>query len=149
MPAAPHINPLSLLYGLTLSEPVVILCFALASPLPALGAVVVTAARESVAPATGFALLAIAFTGVLSGLLPHGCLSMTMRHDDPASPLLMTGLALPLYLGPLQGKMRLGLIFEHGNSVGAAFALFELGIGLSLGLVAWLGLRFGWRRVLS
>ena len=29
--AAPHINPLSLLYGLTLSEPVVIICFAAAS----------------------------------------------------------------------------------------------------------------------
>src|SRR5919108_1771700 len=29
--AAPHINPLSLLYGLTLSEPLVILCFALGS----------------------------------------------------------------------------------------------------------------------
>src|ERR1700722_15633960 len=29
--AAPHINPLSLLYGLTLSEPLVIICFAMGS----------------------------------------------------------------------------------------------------------------------
>jgi uncharacterized membrane protein YraQ (UPF0718 family) len=36
--AAPHINPLSLLYGLTLSEPLVIVCFAGGSLLIALGA---------------------------------------------------------------------------------------------------------------
>jgi hypothetical protein len=36
--AAPHINPLSLLYGLTLSEPLVIICFAIASLVLALAA---------------------------------------------------------------------------------------------------------------
>lgn len=178
--AAPHINPLSLLYGLTLSEPVVIVCFAAASlvialsagavweryfatsadtappgdePTPAPGlkriaAVVVTAAHEAVNPTMGYVLLGLVFTGVLSGLLPHGCLGMTMRHDDPTSPALMTAIVLPLYTGPLQGMMRLGLIFEHGNSVGAAFALFELGIGVNLGLMVWLAVLFGWRRVL-
>jgi hypothetical protein len=60
----------------------------------------------------------------------------------------MTAIALPLYSGPLQGMMRLGLMFEHGNSVGAAFALFELGIGINLGLIVWLMTLFGWRRVL-
>src|ERR1700739_1785567 len=34
--AAPHINPLSLLYGLTLSEPLVVVCFALGSLVIAL-----------------------------------------------------------------------------------------------------------------
>src|ERR1700730_5778481 len=36
--AAPHINPLSLLYGLTLSEPLVIICFAMGSLIIALAA---------------------------------------------------------------------------------------------------------------
>src|SRR5580704_3828265 len=36
--AAPHINPLSLLYGQTLSEPVVVICFALGSLVVALTA---------------------------------------------------------------------------------------------------------------
>src|SRR5581483_712084 len=36
--AAPHINPLSLLYGLTLSEPLVIICFAIGSLVVALSA---------------------------------------------------------------------------------------------------------------
>jgi uncharacterized protein len=60
----------------------------------------------------------------------------------------MAAIALPIYLGPLQGMMRLGLMFEHGNSVGAAFTLFELGIGVNLGLIVWLMTLFGWRRVL-
>lgn len=177
--AAPHINPLSLLYGLTLSEPVVIVCFAAGSlvialaagavwerffardaddvppgdelmPAPGLkrlAAVVVTAARESVNPTMGYILLGWVFTGVVTGLLPHGCLGTSMRHDDPTSTVLMTAIALPLYSGPLQGMMRLGLMFEHGNSVGAAFALFELGIGVNLGLIVWLAVLFGWRRV--
>jgi uncharacterized protein len=37
----------------------------------------------------------------------------------------------------------------RGNSVGAAFALFELGIGVNLGLIVWLMIQFGWRRVLA
>jgi uncharacterized membrane protein YraQ (UPF0718 family) len=178
--AAPHINPLSLLYGLTLSEPVVIVCFAAGSlvialsagavweryfardtdtappgdePTPApglkrLAAVGVTAAREAVGPTMKYVLLAVVFTGLLSGLLPHGSLGMTMRHDDPTSPALMTAIAMPMYTGPLQGMMRLGLIFEHGNSVGAAFALFELGIGVNVGLMVWVAVLFGWKRVL-
>jgi uncharacterized membrane protein YraQ (UPF0718 family) len=178
--AAPHINPLSLLYGLTLSEPLVIICFALGSlvtalatgalwdwflaqdedvappgeePMPApgpkrLAAVVVTAGREAVNPTMGFVLIGLLFTGVFAGLLPHGCLSTTMRHDDWISPLLMAAVATPIYTGPLQGMMRLGLMFEHGNSVGAAFALFELGIGVNLGLIVWLIMLFGWRRIL-
>jgi uncharacterized protein len=178
--AAPHINPLSLLYGLTLSEPLVIICFAIGSlvialaagaawdrllakeadaappgdePTPApglrrLAAVVVAAGKEAVSPTMGYILLGLVFTGLLAGLLPHGCLGTTMRHNDWLSPILMAAIALPVYIGPLQGMMRLGLMFEHGNSVGAAFALFELGIGVNLGLIVWLMKVFGWRRIL-
>jgi uncharacterized membrane protein YraQ (UPF0718 family) len=178
--AAPHINPLSLLYGLTLSEPLVIICFAVGSlllallagavwdkyldskadeaepstePTPAPGikrlvAVIVAAAREAVNPTMGFILIGIVFTGIMAGALPHGMLGQTMQHKDWLAPLEMTAFALPAYLGPLQGMMRLGLIFEHGNSVGAGFVLFELGIGINVGLICWLMTLFGWRRVL-
>ena len=178
--AAPQLNPLSFLYGLTLSEPVVIICFVVATmllaitggevwkrafetpadtltpgdePMPApglkrLAAVVVSAGREVVGPSMGYILIGIVFTGLLAGLLPHGSLGMTMRHDDPTSPALMALIGLPAYSGVLPGMMRIGLIFEHGNSTGAAFVLFELGVGFNLGLVAWLMSQFGWRRVL-
>jgi hypothetical protein len=111
-----------------------------------LAAVFAVAAREAVGPTLGYVLLALVFTGFLAGLLPHGILGTTMRHDDWLSPLLMTALALPAYIGPLPGMMRLGLMFEHGNSVGAAFVLFEVGIGLNAGLVAWCVGLFGVRR---
>jgi uncharacterized membrane protein YraQ (UPF0718 family) len=178
--AAPHLNPLSLLYGLTLSSPVVILFFGGGSlviallagalwdrlaavpgdvpevrdeQLPAPGlkrlvAVAVAATRESVGPTLGYAAVAILLTGVVAGLIPFGSLSTTMRHDNPLAPLLMTALALPVFVGTLPGMMRIGLMFEHGNSVGAAFSLFELGIGVNLGTLIWLSSLFGWRRVL-
>ena len=58
----------------------------------------------------------------------------------------MALVGLPAYSGVLPGMMRIGLIFEHGNSTGAAFVLFELGVGFNLGLAAWLASQFGWRR---
>lgn len=82
-----------------------------------LAAVVVAAGREAVGPTMGYVLLGLLVTGLLAGLLPHGCLSRTMRHNDWFSPILMATIALPIYLGPLPGMMRLGLMFEHGNSV--------------------------------
>jgi uncharacterized membrane protein YraQ (UPF0718 family) len=175
--AAPHINPISLLYGLTLSSPMVIVCYALASlglaigggslwerifdrehagndaappedpaPPPGAGrllAVALVAARGAVGLPASLALASALFNGLVAGLLPHGILGMTMRHDDWRSPALMAAMATPFYTGPLQGMMRIGLIFEHGNSSGAGFVLFELGIGVNLALLAWLAVRLG------
>lgn len=177
--AAPQLNPLSFLYGLTLSDPTVILCFVAATmvvavlggeawkrgferpadtlpagdePLPApglkrLAAVLVTAAREAVGPAIGYVALGVGFTGVIAGLIPQGALATSMRHDDPTSPLLMALVGVPAYSGVLPGMMRIGLMFEHGNSVGASWVLFELGVGLNVGLVVWLARQYGPARV--
>jgi hypothetical protein len=178
--AAPQLNPLSFLYGVTLSEPIVIICFVFATMLLAiaggevwkrvfetpadtlppgdeptptpglkrLAAVFVAASREAVGPSMGYALIGIAFTGLLAGLLPHGILGTMMRHDDWRSPSLMALIGMPAYSGVLLGMMRIGLIFEHGNSVGAGFVLFELGVGFNLGLIVWGVTQFGWKRVL-
>ncbi|MBM4068071.1 MAG: hypothetical protein FJ271_03885 [Planctomycetes bacterium] len=178
--AAPQLNPLSFLYGLTLSEPVVIICFVIATmalaiaggeiwkrgferpadtlpqgdePTPApglkrLASVFVAASREAVGPTMLYVLIGVVFTGLFAGLLPHGILSTSMRHDDWSSPSLMALIGLPAYSGVLPGMMRIGLIFEHGNSVGAGFVLFELGVGFNLGLMVWLLATFGWKRVL-
>jgi hypothetical protein len=186
--AAPHINPISLLYGLTLSEPVVVICFAAASlvvalaagflwdrvlgrsaddppdvgpdgtgpgdePMPPYGikrltAVLVTAAREAAGPTMGYVAIGLLATGLIAGSLPQGLFSHTMQHFEWQSPLIMSAIALPLYCGPLQGMMRLGLMFEHGNSVAASFVLFELGIGVNLGMVAWLATQYGWKRII-
>jgi uncharacterized membrane protein YraQ (UPF0718 family) len=179
--AAPHINPLSFLYGLTMSEPVVIICFALGSLLIALfagfvwdrflasdrdfvqpveetlpepgmrriAAVLVAAAHEAVGPSMVYMMIGLLSTGIIAGTLPHGSLMFTMKHPDPFSPVLMAGVATPLYVGSLPGMMRIGLMFDHGNSSGAAFVLFELGIGIGIGTIAWLMAVFGWRRTLA
>lgn len=183
--AAPLLNPISLLYGLSLAEPVVILAFAAGSlvlstaagliweyafarpvdrdaeagraakadaePLPAQGpkrilAIGATAARELAGRDLAFYTVGLAGSALLSALIPFGSLQGTMKHSDPASPLLMAAVAAPMYSTPLPGMMRIGLMFDHGNSVGAAFVLFTLGIGTSLGTAAWLGTEFGWRR---
>ena len=112
-----------------------------------LASVVVAAAREAVSPTIAFVLIGLVFTGVLAGVLPYGYFSTTMRHNDWTAPLLMTSFALPAYSAPLEGMMRVGLMFEHGNSVGAAFSLFELGIGLNVGMLVWLAILFGWGRI--
>ncbi|MGL6097257.1 MAG: permease [Fimbriiglobus sp.] len=184
--AAPLLNPISFLYGLSLAEPVVILSFAAASlvlstlagflwdwvfagpgaaagaenlgtqadaePAPTQGprrilAVFVTAARELAGRDLLFYAVGLAGSAALAAAIPFGALQHTMQHHNPASPALMTVVAVPLYTGPLTGMMKIGLMFEHGNSVGAAFVLFVLGIGTSLGTLVWLGTDFGWRRV--
>ncbi|MEM4360244.1 MAG: permease, partial [Candidatus Bilamarchaeaceae archaeon] len=178
--AAPQLNPLSLLYGLTLSEPVIIVVFVIATMViavlggeiwkrvferpddsqlaadeatPAPGvkriiAVLVAACREAVSPAMIYVLIGIVITGLLTGLIPHGALSTSMRHDNWTSPELMALIGLPSYSGVLQGMMRIGLMFDHGNSVGASFMLFEIGVGMNLGLVVYLVIHYSWRRVL-
>jgi len=178
--AAPQLNPLSFLYGLTLSEPIVILCFVAATmvlavaggeiwkrcferptdtaspddePVPAGGpkrllAILASAGRDAVGPSMAYILVGIVFTGVLAGSLPHGILGRSMRHDDWTSPLLMTAIGVPAYSGVLPGMMRIGLMFEHGNSVGAGFILFELGVGMNLGLLLFLISLYGWKRIL-
>lgn len=185
--AAPLLNPISFLYGLTLAEPKVILCFAglslLVSTLagwlwdrwfapptetdavtqratsadaaatPPVGlrrmlAVLVTATRELAGRDLWFYLVGLVGTALLATLIPHNSLQHAMQHHNKWSPLFMTALAVPLYASPLNGMMKIGLMFDHGNSIGAAFVLFALGIGSSLGTLAWLLVDFGWRRVL-
>ncbi len=42
---------------------------------------------------------------------------------------------------------QIGGMFQHGNSVGAAFSLLILGAGVNIGLLCWFGRAFGFRKV--
>ncbi|MCS6977103.1 MAG: permease [Gemmatales bacterium] len=175
----PLFNPLSVLYGLTLSEPVVIFCFVLASlvvvtlagmiwdrifpasaspteELPPVApglrrmfAILVAAAEEAAGPTLLYIAIGLAGVALLSVVLPHGILQHTMAHNDPTSPLLMSAVALPVYDSPLRVMMQIGLMFDHGNSVGAALVLLILGAGVQLGTVAWVTKQLGWRPALA
>ncbi len=173
---APLFNPISVLYGLTLSEPVVIVTFSFCSlvivtvvglawdrlfpgtavpepepPAVAYGikrmlAVAVTAAEELVGPAAVYILIGLAGVSLLSIALPNSCLQQAAEHDDAWAPLFMAAVAIPAYATPMTAMVQLSSMFQHGNSVGAAFALLALGAGANLGLIAWMMRGYGVRR---
>jgi uncharacterized protein len=173
--SAPLFNPISLLYGLTLSHPLVILGFALASMIvvtvvgslwdrlmsasaiapaaePAVApgwrravAMLAAMAREAAGPSLGYACIALVGVGLLACLFPFGSLQRSMKAFDPWAPSVMAAVGLPAFLTPTDAMMQVGSMFDHGNSVGAAFVLLAAGAGLNLGLVAWAWQAWGGR----
>jgi uncharacterized protein len=172
--SAPLFNPLSLLYGLTLSRPYVIVGFAFGSLLVVtvlgliwdrfasqhgastervgnpvglrrLGVSALFMGRELYGPSGALALVALAGLWVLGGLLPHGALQSAVEQLDPLAPTTMSLVAVPIYATPMLTMSQLGMMFAHGNSPGAAFALLLLGTGVNLGTLWWIGTSFGWR----
>jgi uncharacterized membrane protein YraQ (UPF0718 family) len=172
--SAPLFNPLSLLYGLTLSSPIVILSFAFGSlivisilgiawerllpagpaeqDLPPIApglkrwtAVLVTAARHCTNASMLYCGIGVLGMGVISALLPRGCLQASVNHSNPWAPLVMAAVGPLIYVTPTNVMMQLGSMFNHGNSVGAAFALLTVGAGVNAGLLAWSWKTFGFR----
>lgn len=176
---APLFNPLSLLYGLTLSTPIVILTFALGSlvvvttvgliwdwffegteievakdqevppGLKRMAAVAVVAARHMAGPTAIYAGIGLAGSILLAAIYPFGSLTDSMAHSDLLAPLKMLLVALPAYATPLNVMMQVGGMFVHGNSVGAAYVLLSLGTGANLGLIAWAWKTYGLRLALA
>lgn len=172
--SAPLFNPLSLLYGLTLSRPYVIVGFAIGSllvvtvlgliwdryatptaestsrignpiGLPRLAACAIFMGRELCGPSGVLALVALAGLWFLGSVLSHGGLQSSVEQLDPLAPATMALVAVPIYATPMLTMSQLGMMFAHGNSPGAAFALLLLGTGVNLGTLLWIGTNFGWR----
>ncbi|MFK7821832.1 MAG: permease, partial [Planctomycetaceae bacterium] len=174
--SAPLFNPLSLLYGLTLSEPTAIISFAGCSlvivtllgvlwdklfpdsalPVPdeepiefgvrRVAAAGVAAGRDITGRSTLFILVGLIGTGVLGVLLPANSLQASFNHDNVLAPLHMLGLAVPVYATPMLAMAQMGMMFQHANSIGAAFILLTLGAGMNLGLLGWLSANYGIKR---
>jgi hypothetical protein len=170
--SAPLFNPLSLLYGLTLSRPIVIVGFEVGSllvvtivgiiwdrsvstegidlpkepgiiGLPRIFACGSYACRELVGP-TGI-LMAIALAGLflLGVLLPHGALQGSVEQTDRLAPLKMAAVSIPIYATPMLTMSQLGMMFAHGNSPGASFCLLLLGTGINLATLVWISRSYG------
>jgi uncharacterized protein len=90
-------------------------------------------------------LVALAGLFLLGGLLPHGALQSAVEQLDPLAPTTMAIVAVPIYATPMLTMSQLGMMFAHGNSPGAAFALLLLGTGVNLGTLWWIGKNFQWR----
>ncbi len=176
--SAPLFNPLSLMYGLTLSKPVAIFAFAGCSLIvltfvgglwdrlcpgteqretepaavpPGLRrmlAVGVSVCRETASPTLLYLLSGLLGVALLGTLLPFGSLQTALNSGDAKAPLIMLGVGLPAYAPPMTAMMQIGSMFHHGNSIGAAFVLLTIGAGTNLGLLAWVAVNYGWRRAL-
>ncbi len=174
--SSPLFDPLSMLYGLTLSKPITIIAFAICSLIVVtisgsifdwlfpntevtfeeppetpygvkrLLALLVFMARETVSSTAGLIGCGLLGVGLLSTALPPGSLGGSMSHANPYSPLLMTAVAIPAYATPMTAMGQLGSMFQHGNSVGAAFILLVFGAGMNLGLLTWMILNYGWKK---
>lgn len=174
--SAPLFNPLSVLYGLTLSEPTAIVAFAFCSLIVVTGvgliwdrmfpdsgipesstsevgygmkrmlAIGVFAAREAGGISALYILIGLAGVSFLGVLIPPGGLQHAMNGDNPIAPLTMTAVAVPVYATPMLAMSQLGMMFQHANSPGAAFVLLALGAGMNLGLVIWMFRQYGWKR---
>lgn len=171
--AAPLFNPISLLYGLSVGDPLVIFTFAALSllivtivgvlvekalPFPdrvaesvppvsyglrRMLAVGVTASREAYSGLLGYILLGLLGSAVLSLFLPYGYLQTKAERSDVWAPLFMAVVSLPMYETPMTMIIKLGDMFQHGNSVGAAFSLMILGAGVNAGVYLWLWIHYG------
>ena len=174
---APLFNPMSVLYGLTLSDPIAILSFSLCAlfivsvlgffwdrfttvsekellhekmPVPGIRrtiAVFDSATRELVSPTMLFILLGIAGSVLLAVVFPKGFLQNQVERDNILAPITVALIATPVYSTPLLAMSQIGGMFQHGNSIGAAFSLLILGAGANLGLLCWFGITYGMRRV--
>ena len=174
---APLFNPMSVLYGLTLSDPIAILSFSLCAlcivsllgwvwgrwqanndqeladqTLPSPGikssvAVFYTASKEMIGPTIGYVAVGILASVLLAVLFPKGYLQSEVERDNLFAPITVGLIATPIYSTPLLAMSQIGGMFQHGNSIGAAFSLLILGAGTNLGLFCWFGVTYGWRQV--
>ncbi len=177
--SAPLFNPLSILYGMTLSSPLVIFSFALISlaivtliglvwgwmfpithavtsptePIPygwrRMLAMLLVGLREIAGASGAYTVIAVVGVMGLALVLPAGILQKTMFHGDASAPLLMAAVAMPAYVTPTTVMSQLGLMFDHGNSVGAALVLLVMGAGVNLGLIAWVTKNYGFKPTLT
>ncbi len=173
---APLFNPMSVLYGLTLSDPIAIISFSLCAllivsllglawdyffatdeedskpekmPTPGvkrIAAVFHGMAREITGVSGLYIAIGIACSVLVAVSFSKGYLQNVVERDNIVAPIAVAGIALPIYSTPLLAMSQIGGMFQHGNSIGAAFSLLILGAGANIGIVAWFVATFGWRR---
>lgn len=175
---APLFNPISVLYGLTLADPTAIFVFCIGSltivtvlgtawdrffpnswiepePLPKtpygikrVGAVLVSMCQQAWSSSSLYVGLAIVGVGLLSMFLPPTVLQHSASHNDPLAPVTMACVSTLAFVPPMVAIVQVASMFEHGNSIGAAFSLLVLGAGVNLGTIAWMVVHYRWKPTL-
>ena len=178
---APLFNPLSVLYGLSLSDPIAVIVFSAAAMLIVTGvgaiwgkfvssdstekddkkaahvvagsgirrslAVIHGVSTEMVSWSLVFILIGVLLSAAMSVAFEHGTLQGETEPDNIFAPAMMACYVTPVYSTPLLAMSQIGGMFQHGNSIGAAFSLLILGAGMNIGLLFWFASAFGLKRV--
>ena len=111
-----------------------------------LAAVAVAGAREAAGGTVPLLLVALLGPFLLGSTLPKGYLGTAVNGENVFAPLVTAAVAVPAYASPMAAMGTVGSMFQHGNSVGAAFAMLALGAGTTLGLLAWAWRAYGLTR---
>ena len=176
---APLFNPMSILYGLTLSDPIAILSFSLCAlvivsllgilwdrffpnagieeleekmPVPGIrriAAVFYSVGRDATGASTAYIIVGILCSVLVAISFQKGNLQHAVDRDNVMAPITVAAVALPIYSTPLLAMSQIGGMFQHGNSIGAAFSSLILGAGANIGLLAWFAVTYGWGRTLK
>lgn len=175
---APLFNPISVLYGLTLSDPRAIMTFSLCSlvlitamgvlwdrwfpdlrcerevlpktpyGLRRVAAVALSMAHQAFSVATIYMLIAVLGVGLLAMVLPAGSLQRAAGQDNLLAPITMAGVSTLAYITPMMAIVQVASMFQHGNSIAASFTLLVLGAGVNLGMLAWVVRNYRWKPTL-
>jgi hypothetical protein len=176
---APLFNPISVMYGLTLSDPRAIIVFCICSltiitvmgllwdrmfpgsasaiePLPStpyglrrIAAVSLSMCHQAFSVASVYIAIAVLGVGLLSMMLPAGCLQRAAGQHDPLAPITMAGVSTLAYITPMMAIVQVASMFQHGNSIAASFTLLALGTGVNLGMLTWIIRNYRWSRTLA
>ena len=175
---APLFNPISVLYGLTLSDPWAIFVFCICSltlitimgilwdrlfpnsALPAepikktpygirrVAAVALSICHQATSVSSIYIGIAILGVGILSMALPAGTLQRAAGKDDLIAPLTMAAVSTLAYVTPMTAIVQVASMFQHGNSIAASFTLLTLGTGVNLGMILWMAQHYRWKPTL-
>lgn len=175
---APLFNPMSVLYGLTLSDPIAIITFSFCSlvivstlgffwdyffsdtkpiepndllPAPGIKRLIAVfrASSQDLVGASGlYILIGLVGSAIFAIMLEKGYLMDKVERSNTLAPVIVALIATPIYSTPLLVMSQIGGMFQHGNSIGAAFTLLILGAGLNLGLITWFSRALGIKRTL-
>ena len=96
-----------------------------------------------------FLVIGILGSATVAASFPAGSLQGATEPDDIMAPAFMGVFVTPIYSTPLLAMSQIGGMFQHGNSIGAAFSLLILGAGVNVGVLIWFARAFGWVKIIG
>ncbi|QDU64305.1 putative permease [Planctomycetes bacterium Pan216] len=177
--AAPMLNPITLVYGLTVLRPPIFLLLVAVTLLVSLAVggltnrwstrertpvedveptrssslrlvnSLIASARLCAGPTALDVLLVMVVTGLAAAFVPIYPLTSSLKYTDPWAPPLMALVAFPAYVSPAMGVVQMGAISSIQFSLGAAVAIHVFGVGLNVILPYWVARIYGVRRAIA